>query len=146
MTEDQIIRKALRILESRLQKTEAVMAAPIDVQNYLSLKIGARKSEVFGVMFLNTRHQLIEFRELFQGTIDGATVYPREVVRQVFETNAAAVIIVHNHPSGVPDPSEADRAITRKLIRALELIDVRVLDHVIVAGTKTTSFAERGLL
>jgi len=146
MTDDQIIRKALRILASRLQTTHGYLSSPADAAHYAVLKTANRKSEVFAVLLLNTRHQLIEYRELFQGTIDGATVYPREVVRAVIESNAAAVVFIHNHPSGIPEPSEADRAITSKLQRALALIEVRVLDHVIVGGTQTVSMAERGLV
>lgn len=89
---------------------------------------------------------MIEYRELFQGTIDGTSVYPREVIRAVLEVNAAAVILVHNHPSGVGEPSAADERITNRLRRALELIDVRLLDHLIVAGPNVTSFASRGLI
>lgn len=146
MTEDQVIRKALRILESRLQKTEGFVRSPVEAHQFAILKIADRKAEVFAVMFLNTRHQLIEFREMFHGTIDGAAVYPREVARAALETNASVVIVMHNHPSGIPEPSEADRSITLKLARALALLDVRLLDHIIVGGTQTVSMAERGLI
>ena len=98
------------------------------------------------MLLLNTRYMLIEYRELFQGTIDGASVYAREVVRAVIEANAAAVVFIHNHPSGIPEPSEADLSITLKLQHALALIEVRVMDHIIVGGTKTVSMAERGLI
>lgn len=146
MTEDQVIRKALRILESRLQKTEGFVRSPTEAHQFAILKIADRKAEVFAVMFLNTRHQLIEFREMFHGTIDGAAVYPREVARAALETNASVVIVMHNHPSGIPEPSEADRSITLKLARALALLDVRLLDHIIVGGMQTVSMAERGLI
>lgn len=142
--EDQVIQDALAIIEGRLQQTEGVIRSPQDANNYLTLKLADRKSEVFAVMFLDNRHQIIEYREMFFGTIDGTSVYPREVVRAVIETNAAAVILSHNHPSTVAEPSEADLRITRRLIDALNLIDVRVLDHIIVGGTTTTSLAERG--
>ncbi|MEO8466222.1 MAG: DNA repair protein RadC [Gammaproteobacteria bacterium] len=146
MTEDQVIRKAIRIVEGRLQKTEGFVHAPFEAHQLAILKLADRKAEVFAVLFLNTRHQLIEFREMFHGTIDSATVYPREVARAALELNAAAVIVVHNHPSGIPEPSEADRSITMKLARALDLLDVRLLDHVIVGGIHSTSMAERGLI
>lgn len=138
--DNKLLHEEIGRLQSKLQACE------LDAARYAMLKLGDRRSEAFAVLFLNTRHQLIEWRELFQGTIDGATVYPREVVRAVIETNAAAVVFVHNHPSGVPEPSDADRSITLKLQRALALIDVRVLDHIIVAGSQFVSMAERGIL
>jgi DNA repair protein RadC len=98
------------------------------------------------VAFLDARHRLLEFVELFRGTIDAASVYPREVVKLALSRNAAAVVLVHNHPTQVAEPSAADEAITRRLVGALGLIDVRVLDHLIVAGPDVTSFAEQGLL
>jgi DNA repair protein RadC len=100
---------------------------------------------VFAVLLLDTQHRLIEYKEVFYGTIDAASVYPREIVKLVLEYNSAAVIIAHNHPSGISDPSQADKVITRKLIDALALVDVRVLDHIVV-GETTLSFAEMGLL
>ena len=146
MTEDQIIRKALRIVEGRLQQTHGLVGSPSDAAHLAVLHTATRKSEVFAMLLLNTRYMLIEYRELFQGTIDGASVYPREVVRAVIEANAAAVVFIHNHPSGIPEPSEADLSITLKLQHALALIEVRVMDHIIVGGTKTVSMAERGLI
>ena len=101
---------------------------------------------MFAVLFLDTRHRLIEYAEMFQGTIDSAEVHPREVVKAALRHNAAAVIVSHNHPSGNPEPSAADQALTQRLREALGLVDVRVLDHVIVAGNATASFAERGLI
>ncbi|WP_419606150.1 JAB domain-containing protein, partial [Thiolapillus sp.] len=103
-------------------------------------------AEVFACLFLDNRHRIIAFEELFQGTIDGASVYPREVVRRCLHHNAAAVIFSHNHPSGVAEPSHADEQITLRLREALALIDIRVLDHVIVGSDSSTSLAERGLL
>lgn len=144
MKENEVIQSALAILESRLQKTEGIIHSPEDARNFVILKIADRKSEVFCALFLNTRHQVIEYREMFFGTIDGTSVYPREIVRAVIETNAAAVVFVHNHPSQVAEPSDADLRITQRLSAALELIDVRVLDHLIVGGTDVTSLAERG--
>lgn len=102
--------------------------------------------EVFGVLMLDTQHRYIAFDELFRGTIDSASVYPREVVKHALQHNAAAVILVHNHPSGDPEPSDADRRITRRLQDALGLVDIRVLDHVVVADEGFTSFVQRGWL
>ena len=102
--------------------------------------------EVFGALFLDNRHRVIQVAEMFQGTIDGASVHPRVVVQRALEVNAAAVVFFHNHPSGVAEPSHADEAITRRLRDALALVDVRVLDHFVVAAGESVSFAERGLL
>lgn len=144
MNENQTIEAALAIIESRLQSAEFLISQPADAKNYVTLKFADRKAEVFAAIFLNNSHRVIEIRELFQGTIDGTSVYPREVVRAVIELNAAAVIFVHNHPSGNTEPSDADIRITQRLVQALALIDTRVLDHMIVAGMTVTSMAERG--
>jgi DNA repair protein RadC len=101
---------------------------------------------VFGSLFLDNRHRVIAVRELFQGTIDGASVHPRVVVQQALEVNAAAMVFFHNHPSGVAEPSRADEMLTRRLSEALALVDVRVLDHFVVSGGESVSFAERGLI
>jgi DNA repair protein RadC len=111
----------------------------------LALHLGPLEHEVFACLFLDNRHRVIEYQELFRGTIDGASVHPREVVREAMRTNAAAVIFAHNHPSGVAEPSQSDLRITQRLKDALALVDVRVLDHFIV-GSGIVSFAERGLL
>ena len=103
------------------------------------------RNEVFGSLFLDNRHRIIAVRELFQGTIDGASVHPRVVVQQALEVNAAAMVFFHNHPSGVAEPSRADEVITRRLKEALALVDVRVLDHFVVSAGESVSFAERGL-
>jgi len=116
------------------------------VHEFLSIAYGARESELFGILMLDKRHRLLGVAELFNGTIDGARVYPREVVKTALAANAAAVMIFHNHPSGNPEPSQADETITRRLRDALALVDVRVHDHVIVAGDAHVSFAEMGLL
>ncbi|NOX42705.1 MAG: hypothetical protein GXP19_03095, partial [Gammaproteobacteria bacterium] len=102
--------------------------------------------EVFGCLYLDNRHSVIRFEALFRGTIDGASVHTREVVKQALKYNAAAVIFTHNHPSGIAEPSSADEALTRRLIDALKLVDIRVLDHIIVGNGCSFSFAERGLL
>jgi DNA repair protein RadC len=122
------------------------MNAPAATRAFLKHYLSTRPFETFLVLMLNNRHQLITVRELFRGTIDGASVHPREVVREVLEYNAAACIFSHSHPSGTSDASQADELITRRLRDALSLIDVRVLDHIIVAGDSCLSFAERGLL
>jgi DNA repair protein RadC len=119
---------------------------PKATRDYLALKLGNLEHEVFAVLFLDKRHRLISYQEMFRGTIDGATVHPREVVKEALKQNAAAVILAHPHPSGVAEPSQADEFITQRLKDALGLVDIRVLDHIIVAGGDTTSLAERGLL
>jgi DNA repair protein RadC len=112
----------------------------------VQLRLAPRDHEVFTILFLDSRHRLIDCREIFRGTIDGASVHPREVVKEALARNAAAVILSHNHPSGVAEPSQADELITQRLREALALIDVRVLDHLIVAGSDVVSLAERGAL
>ena len=145
--DDALIHQALCILDRRLRTQDDVFITnPEDTRTYLRLKLAEREAEVFCVLFLTNRHRVIAFTEMFQGTIDGATVHPREVVKQALRLNAAAVILAHNHPSGVAEPSRADEAITRRLRDALALVDIRVLDHLIVGGQDTTSLAERGLL
>jgi DNA repair protein RadC len=109
-------------------------------------QLAAREHEVFICIFLDNPHRVIAMDEMFRGTIDGASVHPREVVKCALQYNAAAVILAHNHPSGVPEPGRADTSLTRRLSEALELIDVRVLDHFIVGGSELVSFAERGLI
>ncbi len=118
---------------------------PEQTKQYLTCQLGAYEREVFAVMLLDNQHQLIEFKELFQGTIDSASVYPREVVKEALKVNASAIVLAHNHPSGIAEPSQADKRITERLKDALALVDIRVLDH-IVAGRECVSFAERGLL
>ena len=117
-----------------------------DTKRYLQQRLRHYSHEVFACIFLDTKHRLIAFDELFSGTIDGASVYPREVVKQALAHNAAAVIFSHNHPSGVAEPSHADQQITQRLKSALELVDIRVLDHIIIGDGEPLSFAERGLL
>lgn len=122
------------------------LASPSDTTRFLGAQLRDRPYEVFCCLYLDTRHRLIAFEELFRGTLDGASVHPREVLRQALAHNAAAVILAHNHPSGVAEPSRADELITLRLRDALSLVDIRVLDHLIVAGPNTVSLAERGLL
>ncbi|MGB1012254.1 MAG: RadC family protein [Thiolinea sp.] len=133
-----------RYLRERLQRGD-VLDDPDAVRFYLTSKLRDRKAEVFAVVFVDNRHRVIAYEEMFQGTIDGASVYPREVVRAALRHNAAAVILSHNHPSGVGEPSQSDERITRRLRDALALIDVRVLDHFVV-GDQLVSMLERGLL
>ena len=126
-------------------KREGTFTNPTNVKEYLKLKLGAHDREVFAVMFLDNQHQLISFEELFFGTIDAASIYPREVLKTALNHNAAAVIFAHNHPSGIAEPSQADKRITQRLIDALKLVDIRVLDHIVV-GEDCVSFAEKGLI
>ncbi len=123
-----------------------VLTSPNATRDYLKLRLRGLAHEVFACLFLDNRHRVIEYQELFRGTIDGASVHPREVVKEAIRWNAAAVIFAHNHPSGVAEPSQADLRITKRLQDALDLIDVRVLDHIIVGEQDGTSFAERGLI
>jgi len=140
---DEIVEAARAVVGQRM-KRGASFANPVDSQRFFLDKLGGLQREVFAAAYLDTRHRLIEYVELFHGTIDGAEVHPREVVRQAIRCNAAAVILAHNHPSGTPDPSAADRAVTARLKQALALVDVRVLDHIVVGGMKTAAMAERG--
>ncbi len=127
-------------------RTGAVLTSPGETRRFLTAQLRDRPFEVFCCLFLDNRHRLLAFEELFRGTIDGASVHPREVLRQALAHNAAAVILAHNHPSGVAEPSQADELITHRLRDALALVDIRVLDHLIVAGPDAVSLAERGLL
>ena len=142
---DLIIEQALAILRERHARGEA-LTTPNRTAAWLNLELSSEKDEVFACLFLDNRHRVIRFERLFRGTIDGASVYPRVIVRRALELNAAAVILCHNHPSGEPEPSVADEKITRRLKEALALVDVRVLDHFVVAGGRHVSFAERGLM
>ncbi|VFR23273.1 DNA repair protein RadC [plant metagenome] len=142
---DDILEAARQVIDQKMQRGDE-FTSPVAVKEYLRAKLAGFEHEVFAVLFMDSRHRLIEYREMFRGTIDGASVYPREVVKEALRLNAAAVIVSHNHPSGNPEPSAADRALTQRLKEALGLVDVRVLDHVIVAGRATASFAERGLI
>ena len=147
MEEDEIIRRADKILAERFyRQTELTSAA--STKEFLRGKLRNELNEVFAVLFLDNRHRVIEYREMFRGTIDGCSVHPRPIAQAALLINAAAVIFAHNHPSGVASHSMADEHITTRLKSALELIDVRVLDHVIVGGggLDMMSFAERGLI
>jgi DNA repair protein RadC len=136
---------ARRALVEQLQREE-LLNSPGRVRDYLKLHIGHLPHEVFMALFLDVQNRLIAAEELFRGTLTQTSVYPREVVKRSLHHNAAAVVFAHNHPSGVAEPSQADELLTRALTQALQLVDVRVLDHLIVARGCTTSFAERGLI
>ncbi len=142
--EQDIINQAKEILFKSIKRGDA-LCSPQQTRTFLQLELAKEKAEVFAVLFLDNRNRVISFDKMFFGTIDGASVYPREVIRRAIEHNAAAVIFTHNHPSGVAEPSHADEQITQRLKNALALIDIRVLDHFIV-GDEIVSFAERGLL
>ena len=136
---------ATRYLEERIRRSDA-LTSPSDTSQYLCARLRSRPHEVFACLFLDNRHRVISFEEMFRGTIDGASVYPREVAKRALEVNAAAVIAAHNHPSGVAEPSRTDRAITSRLRDAMALIDVRLLDHFVIGDGEVVSFAERGWL
>lgn len=142
-TSEQIIEAARRVVDRRMCRG-ASFTDPAAARGFFRDKLAGLEREVFAVAFLDTRHRLIDYAELFQGTIDGAEVHPREVVRESLIRNAAALIVGHNHPSGTPEPSAADRAVTAQLKQALALVDVRLLDHIVVGGHVTVALAERG--
>ncbi len=147
LTDDAIISRALQILENRARyATDVTMGSPVAVRDYCKLKLGLLLHEMFAVIWLDNQNRLIEFEEMFRGTLTQASVYPREVVKSALAHNAAAVILVHNHPSGIPTPSQHDIRLTKILSEALTLVDVRVLDHVVVTATETVSLAEKGLI
>jgi len=120
--------------------------SPSETEHFLKARLSGIDHEVFSVIYLDNRHRVIQYEELFRGTIDGTSVYPREVVKDALKNGAAAIILAHNHPSGVSEPSQADERITKRLKAALELVDIRVLDHIIIGSDKVTSLASRGIL
>ena len=140
-----VLDKARAIISQRYRAGAPALTSPARTAEFLRIKLGALDYEVFGFLALDSRHRLIEYVELFRGTIDGASVHPREVVKKALELNAAALILTHNHPSSNSEPSRADELITTRLRDALALVDIRVIDHLIV-GEKVTSLAERGLV
>lgn len=140
---DEILEAARAVVGRRMQRGTSFLDPAISM-GFFRDKLAGLQREVFAAAFLDTRHRLIEYAELFQGTIDGAEVYPREVVRHAIRCNAAAAIVAHNHPSGSVEPSAADRAVTARLKQALALVDVRLLDHVIVGGADTLALTARG--
>jgi DNA repair protein RadC len=140
-----VLEIARRTLAQQL-KAAPVFDSPQKVKDFVALRLGGLRHEVFGVLFLDSQHRLIEMQELFRGTLAQTSVYPREVLRQALLLNAGAAILVHNHPSGVAEPSRADEMLTQSLAAALRIIEVRVLDHLVVGVGTVVSFAERGLM
>ena len=136
---------ARRYFEETLPIGEAIRS-PSDTETFLMARLRDRPHEVFCCLYLDNRHRVLLFEELFRGTIDGTSVYPREVVKRALTVNAAAIILAHNHPSGVAEPSQADERITRRVKSALELVDIRLLDHLIIGDGISTSLASRGML
>jgi len=139
------IREALCILETHIRTSDA-MTNSEKVRQFCLLQSANERDEHFSCLFLDNQHRLIAFERLFSGTIDGAAVYPRVVLRRALELNAAALILTHNHPSGIPEPSQSDISITRRVREAMALVDIRVLDHVVAGAEGTVSMAERGLI
>ena len=142
---DEVLNAAQRLLLQQLHDGP-LLTSPELVRNFLRVKLGTLEHEVFAVLMLDAQHRLIDYVELFRGTVAQTSVYPREVVKESLARNAAALIFAHNHSSGLAEPSRADELLTRALQSALALVDIRVLDHLIVAGKETMSFSERGLL
>lgn len=142
---EEVLNHARRVLAHRVRRG-ATMSSPQAVKDHLRLEIGMLEHEVFCVLFLDAQHRIIALKQMFRGTVTQTSVYPREVVKEALSLNAAAVILAHNHPSGAVEPSRADEYLTQTLKTALVLVDVRVLDHLVVAGADVCSFAERGLL
>jgi DNA repair protein RadC len=144
-TSEQILTAARQVLAHRVRRG-ASLNSPRSVYEYLAVKLGALDYEVFGLILVDQRHKVIECVELFRGTLSGANVYPREIVKLVLEKEAAGVVLFHNHPSSVNEYSHADELITKRLVSCLELIDAKVIDHLIVGAGDVLSFAESGLL
>jgi DNA repair protein RadC len=143
------LQAAVEIARRQLSETLRAgpsLASPKATRDYLSARLRDLEREVFCCLYLDKRHRLIQCEELFRGTIDGASVHPREIVKLALQRNSAAVIIAHNHPSGVPEPSQADEFITQRIKEALALVDIRLLDHIIIGDGSSVSFAERGLV
>lgn len=133
------------IVRNRLRKGRSLTSATA-TKLYIQNLVQTKEHEVFGVIFMDNQHKIIAEEEMFRGTIDAASVYPREVVKRSLDLNAAALILYHNHPSGMPEPSRNDRSLTERLVAALSLIEVRILDHIVAGSEGTVSFAERGYL
>ena len=145
-TESRTLARAAAILERHTLQGRDALTSPQAIRDYLRTRLACLPHEVFACLFLDSQNRLIACEELFRGTLAQTSVYPREVVKAALARNAGAVIFAHNHPSGVAEPSRADELLTSALKQALALVDVRTLDHVIVAGSQAVSFAERGLL
>jgi DNA repair protein RadC len=146
LTDSDILNAAEEILEQQWIHRGGMVGDPSSTARFLKLRLAGYPHEVFAALFLDNRHRVIAYEELFRGSIDACSVHPREVLRRCLHHNAAAIVFAHNHPSGIAEPSEADRAITARLREALALVDVRVLDHFVVGSGEPTSMALRGLL
>jgi DNA repair protein RadC len=144
-TEHDVLAAAEGILKAKLERLGSI-GNPTDASDFLRMRLGALLHEEFHILWLDNRHRILDCQKLFTGTVDGASVHPREVVRAALAINACAAILAHNHPSGVAEPSAADRAITRELTEALRLVGVRVLDHIVVGAGSCVSMAGRGLI
>jgi DNA repair protein RadC len=140
-----LIQRALKVMESEVLPYGDCLNSPSEVRDYLRLRMHGLEHEVFVMIHLNSQHQVISCEQLFRGTLGSASIYPREVVKSALSYNSAAVILAHNHPSGVAEPSQDDITITRRIIDALGTVDIRVLDHMVV-GHEVVSFAERGMI
>ncbi|MGH1428737.1 MAG: RadC family protein [Arenicella sp.] len=145
VTKEEIIQIALTLQLENI-KEMPLLNGSTDSQDFLKLHLSDREQEVFTVLFLNNRHILISCVDMFFGTINGASVYPREIVKEALKQNAASIIVAHNHPSGIPEPSHADIQLTKTIYQALDTVDIKLLDHIIVGCGKTASLAERGLV
>ena len=153
LSETAIIDRALNIIDQKFKSSlyldasyqPKLFTSPKRVLEFCKLKIGYEESEKFAVLFLDTRHRLISFDIMFHGTIDGASIHPREIIKKALQYNAAAMILSHNHPSGICTPSQADKMITTRIVDAAKLMEIRVLDHIIV-GEEYYSFASHGLM
>ena len=143
--ETNVIAQGLAILSRRMRANDQ-LSSPDSVRDYLRMSLSGREHEVFVVVLLDSQHRVLRCEEMFRGTLTQTSVYPREVVKTALAANAASVIFAHNHPSGANEPSQADELLTRELKAALALVDVKVLDHFVIAGAQSLSFAERGLL
>lgn len=143
-SEIEVVRQALAILDAHLKEKGVALESPEEVRSFLRLQLEQEQCEVFAVLFLDTKHRLLQFVRMFTGTIDQAAVYPREVVKTGLALNASAAIICHNHPSGDPAPSLADRQLTIRLKDALGLVDIRLLDHFVIGHGQIASFSELG--
>ena len=143
--ENNVIAQGLAILSRRMRANDQ-LSSPESVRDYLRMSLSGREHEVFVVVLLDSQHRVLRCEEMFRGTLTQTSVYPREVVKTALAASVASVIFAHNHPSGASEPSQADELLTRELKAALALVDVKVLDHFVIAGTQSLSFAERGLL